>query len=382
MTANVDALRQAFTRRFGRSPAVISEAPGRVNLIGEHTDYNEGFVLPVAIDRTVAVAGARGEAARIQAHSLDFDECDEFAPDDLAPAPDGGWRNYVCGVVWALRDAGRSLSGVNLTISGDVPPGAGLSSSAALEVAVAGAICAVSEIEIERRELALICQRAENEFVGVQCGIMDQLAAACSRAGHAFLIDCRSLEIQHLPLPSGSGIVVVDSGIPRRLDTTAYNERRKECEEAARLFGVRSLRDLTTIDLDAARPELNETLYRRARHVVTENARVLEAADSLRSGDIKTFGKLMHESHASLRDDFDVSTPELDLLVDLASQTERVLGARLTGAGFGGCTVNLVRDGEIQDFRSEVVERYQQETGLAAEMHVCKPAAGLSVRNG
>ena len=381
MTADVNALRQAFKRQFGRSPAVTSEAPGRVNLIGEHTDYNEGFVLPVAIDRTVAVAAGPADGKTVRVYSADIDTQDEW----LAHAPRRTgrreWRDYVRGVAWALLDAGYALSGVDLVISGDVPQGAGLSSSAALEVAVAGALCAEACVQIESLRVALLCRKAENQFVGVQCGIMDQMAAACSRAGHALLIDCRSLEVEHVPLPTELAIVVVDSKIPRRLEETAYNDRRNECAEAARVLGVPSLRDATVEQVEAKRQRFPEIVYRRARHVVSENGRVLAFVSALRDNDHATLGRTMFESHESLRNDFEVSTAELDLLVDLASRTDGFIGTRLTGAGFGGCTVNLLLAGAEERFKSEVVERYQQETGLAAEMHVCKAVGGLEVRN-
>jgi galactokinase len=344
-----------------------------VNLIGEHTDYNGGFVLPVAIDRTVAVAAARGEGKRVRVYSTEFDARDEWPVD--APRLTGRreWRDYVRGVVWALLDAGYELRGADIAIAGDVPLGAGLSSSAALEVAVAGALCAVSRIEVEPERLALLCQKAENQFVGVQCGIMDQLAAACSRAGDALLIDCRSLEMDHIPLPDHAAIVVVDSKVPRRLGETAYNERREQCEEAAQALGVESLRDAGLDEVDG----LPEPLRRRARHVVSENQRVLQVVEALRSADLRRVGVAMYESHASLRDDFEVSTPELDLLVELASRPDGVVGARLTGAGFGGCTVNLVQRDAVERFEASVVEPYRAKSGFAAKMFVCRAVDGL-----
>ncbi|HEV8574904.1 MAG TPA: galactokinase family protein, partial [Dehalococcoidia bacterium] len=243
MTADRDTLLHSFERAFGRAPTLVSEAPGRVNLIGEHTDYNEGFVLPVAIDRTVAVAAALVEGKKVRVYSADFDARDEWPAD--APRRTGRreWRDYVRGVAWALLDAGYELRGADLAIAGDVPLGAGLSSSAALEVAFSGVLCAVSEIHVEPERLALLGQKAENQFVGVQCGIMDQLAAACSRSGHALLIDCWTLKIEHVPLPDDDAIVVVDSKVSRELGETAYNERREECAAAARVLGVEALRN-------------------------------------------------------------------------------------------------------------------------------------------
>jgi galactokinase len=278
-------------------------------------------------------------------------------------------------VAWVLLDAGHGLRGADLAISGDVPQGAGLSSSAALEVAVAGALCEVSGQDVEPQKLAVLCQKAENQFVGVQCGIMDQLAAACSRAEHALLIDCRSLEMEHVALPQDVTIVVVDSKVPRRLGDTAYNERHEECAAAARALGGTAIRDAAGHNVD----RLPEPLNRRVRHVISENRRVLEAVAALRSENLNRVGKLMHESHASLRDDFEVSTHELDLLVELASKTNGVFGARLTGAGFGGCTVNLVEREALGRFEAGIIEPYRAKTGLAAEMTVCRAVDGLRV---
>jgi galactokinase len=375
MSVDADRLSAAFERAFGGEPAVIAEAPGRVNLIGEHTDYNDGFVLPVAIDRTIAVAAAPSDGKTVRVYSADFDARDEWRADGPRRTGRREWRDYVRGVAWALLDAGYELRGADLAISGEVPVGAGVSSSAALEVAAAGALCAVSEDEIELGRLALLCQKAENQFVGVQCGIMDQLAAACSRAGQALLIDCRSLEIEHVPLPTEVAVVVVDSKVRRELGQTAYNDRREECAAAARALGLDSLREAATVDPSG----LPEPLDRRARHVISENERVLDGVGALRNRDVGRFGELMYESHESLRDDFEVSTPELDLLVELASRTEGVIGARLTGAGFGGCTVNLVERDAVAGFEAGVVEPYRRKTGLPAEMFVCRAVDGLRI---
>jgi galactokinase len=363
----------AFEHAFGRAPEIVAEAPGRANLIGEHTDYNEGFVLPVGIDRTVAVAAALADARAARVYSTDFEARDEWPVD--APRRTGRreWRDYVRGVVWALLDAGYELGGADLAIAGDVPQGSGLSSSAALELAVGSAFCKLGGIAIERKQVALLCQKAENQFVGVQSGVMDQLAAACSHAGHALLIDCRSLDLQYVPLPEEVVIVVVDSKVLRTLGETAFNKRREECVDAARKLHVASLRDAEIADVE----RLPKSLKRRARHVVSENQRVLDAGQAVRSRDLSRLGELMYESHASLRDDFEVSTPELDLLVELASKTEGVIGARLTGAGFGGCTVNLVERGSVEHFEAGVVEPYREKTGLAADMFVCRAVDGL-----
>ncbi len=375
MTADIAALGQAFERQFGRPPGLIAEAPGRVNLIGEHTDYNDGFVLPTAIDRTVAVALARRDDDTIRGYSLDYDQCDEFPAGRVRRfAGSRGWRDYLRGVVWALCDSQYAVAGADLAIAGDVPKGAGLSSSAAIEVALAGGLTAIAGIDIDRRLLALLCQRAENFFVRVQSGIMDQFASALGQAGHALLIDCRSLDAEPVPLPPGVAIVVIDSKVARRLADTPYNQRREECAEAARTLGIDSLRDATTEMLS----RLSGDLLKRARHVVSDNARVLAAAQALRTGDLDRLGALMAESHASMRDDFEASSPEIDLLVKLAMEAD-VIGARVTGAGWGGSTVNLVQENAVDSFAAQVASEYARRTGLAADVHICRAVGGLRV---
>ena len=380
MSVDTGRLLSEFASAFGRPADVLSVAPGRVNLIGEHTDYNEGFVLPVAIDRTVAVAAAARDDRTVTVRSADYGECDEFSLGAVRHKE--SWRDYVRGVAWALEDEGHELRGADLVISGDVPQGAGLSSSAAIEVAVGGAVARVSGLDLPLQEIACLARRAENEFVHVPCGIMDQFASAVSRADHALLIDCRTEVYEHIPLPFGEAdvmIVIVDSKVPRRLADTPYAQRQLECKDAAQRLGVESLRDADMRLLQSHRNELPRDLYRRARHVISEDARVLAAAEALLAADVRRFGALMCESHDSLRDDFEVSCAELDLLVDLASRANGVPGARLTGAGFGGCTVNLVRADAIDAFSEQVVARYRNETGLPAEMYVCRAVDGLRV---
>ncbi len=384
MSAERERLIAEFERMFGGRAAVLAEAPGRVNVIGEHTDYNEGFVLPVAIDRSVAVAAAPNGTNRVRVYSADYGECDEFGLEAVAQGSQGDWRNYVRGVAWALRETGHELQAADLAIGGDLPQGTGLASSAAIEMAVAGALARLCGIDIRNRELAVIAQQAENEFVGVQSGIMDQFASGLSRVGHALLIDCRSLQVEHIPLrlvEQGVSMVVIDSKIPRRLEETPYNQRREECAEAARLLGVPALRDATEETLEAQGEQLPNELYRRARHVVRENERVHAAVKAVSAGDIEEMGRLLYESHASLRDDMEVSTPQLDLLVALASETPGVLGARLTGAGFGGSTVNFVLRKAVERFREAVSKTYKAKTGLVAEAHVFQPVDALRVWN-
>jgi galactokinase len=334
-------------------------------------------VLPVAIDRTVAVAMARRDDGVFRAFSMDYEQCDEFPAERVRRfmGTRGGWRDYVRGVVWALLDAHIPVSGADIAITGDVPQGAGLSSSAAIEVAVAGALTTGSGIGA--RDLALLCQKAENLFVGVACGIMDQFTSALGQRDHALFIDCRSLESEAIPLPEGIVIVIIDSKVPRKLADTAYNRRRDECAEAARKLRVESLRDVD----EAMLTRLSGELLKRARHVVTENARVLAAVQALRSRDLTALGQLLRDSHASLRDNFEVSTPELDMLVELASASDGVIGARLTGAGFGGCTVNVVREVAVAQVTQAIVTEYARQTGLTADIHACRAVDGLRVRD-
>jgi galactokinase len=378
---------EAFRARFGRAPEGIAWAPGRVNLIGEHLDYNGGPVLPAAIDRSVLVAYARRPDAALHVVSLDFAQETVFSlADQIERDEQGPWSNYVRGVVSVLLAEGRSGPGLAVIVTGDVPIGAGLSSSAALEVALLGAVRAAWGLEFNGERLALLAQRAEHEFVGVQCGVMDQLASALSEPGHALLLDCRSLRYEHVSLPlaeHGVVLAVIDSGVTRRLETSAYNRRREECAEALRVLQrvmprpPNVLADVSGADLAEHGAALPPELLRRARHVVTETARVRHAVRALRSGDFEAFAALMNASHASLRDDFEVSCPELDRLVALAQAHAGTLGARLTGAGFGGCTVNLVRAEALAGLERDVVEPYARETGLRAGMYVCRPAGGL-----
>jgi galactokinase len=386
----LNAAREAFRSHFGRAPEGIAEAPGRVNLIGEHLDYNEGLVLPAAIDRSVLAAYASRGDDQVCLYAVDLRE--ESALSLNRPIERDGelpWSNYPRGVLSVLRGEGFSGAGIDIAVTGDVPVGAGLSSSAALEVATAGALRAAWGLDIDDERLARLCQRAENEFVGVGCGIMDQFASALGEEGCALLIDCRSLGHESIPLwleERGLALVVVESGVARRLEDSAYNQRREECAEAVRLLktamrerAVSALRDVTLDDLSNHNDKLPPVIYRRARHVVTELQRVIDAADALRHDDHAMFGTLMNSSHASLRDDFEVSCGELDRLVGLAQRQRGVLGARLTGAGFGGCTVQLVQRDALEAFGRDVVERYRTETGLDAKLHVCRAAGGLRV---
>ncbi len=374
-----------FEERFDAQPTFLARAPGRVNLIGDHTDYNDGFVLPMAIDRAVWIALRPRNDRRVVVYSVDFDERAGFDLDaEMSSALTGGerkgWIEYVHGVAWALRDAGYPLGrGWDGVAAGDVPVGAGLSSSAALELATARAFAGLGGLAWEPIAMARLAQRAENEWVGVNCGIMDQLISAAGRAGHALLIDCRSLQTRAVPLPSGVAVVVLDTATRRGLVDSAYNERRAQCESAAAFFGVAALRDVDTTMLAARVADLDPVTRKRARHVVTENERTLAAATALEGGDVERVGRLMDESHSSLRDDFEVSRPELDTMVRLARTHDGCYGARMTGAGFGGCAVALVAATSAQEFVRDVTRRYAAEVGLQPALYVCAASQGASL---
>ncbi len=376
-------LARRFRDEFGRPHELRVRAPGRVNLIGEHTDYNDGFVLPSAIDRAITILASMRSDGRIAAVSVDFSQRTEFETVDQSKDDAAPWSNYLRGVVAQFRKRGLDVPGMNLLVAGDVPIGAGLSSSAALEVATAETIRRLGGHPIGKTDMALLCQAAEREFVGVQCGIMDQFVSTLAEEGSALFLDCRDLTYSHVPLRFDARIVVCDSRVRRTLAGSAYNRRRAECEEAVRLLraaggGIAALRDVDPARLEEQRAHLPGPIDRRARHVVTENARVLRAVEFLKRNESGSFGDLLYRSHESLRDDYEVSCPELDLLVDLARRQPGTLGARMTGAGFGGCTVNLVRSGEIDRFRREVARAYMDGTGREPLIYVCVPSAGVS----
>ncbi|HXM90147.1 MAG TPA: galactokinase [Candidatus Dormibacteraeota bacterium] len=372
-----------FNSRF-YSTAKVYRAPGRVNLIGEHTDYNEGFVLPAAIGFSCWVAIAPRADRKLALYSENVDEFVEANLDNLKLRATGKWADYPLGVAWALERAGYRLCGANLYILGDVPLGAGLSSSAALEVSAGFGLMDMAQHFIALKELALLCQRAENEFVGARCGIMDQFVSCHGRAGSAMLLDCRSLDFQLLPLPPKVHLVICNTMVKHELGSSEYNIRRNECEEGVRqltkaLPGIRSLRDASLADLEDHRGLLSDLIYRRCRHVVTENARTRWAAAALESGEIAALRSLMADSHRSLRDDYEVSCHELDIMVQLAMQQPGVLGARMTGGGFGGCTINLVNATESDQFCQRVAEGYQVATGRRPDIYVCEASQGVGI---
>ena len=356
-------------------------APGRVNLIGEHTDYNDGFVMPAAIDFYTWAKISPREDRKLQIRSENYDDEIEVDLDDPNITRRGRWSDYPVGVAVMLERAGYRLHGARLEIRGEVPIGSGLSSSAAIEVATACALTAISGIEIDKRELALLCRRAENEFVGARVGIMDQFVSLFGQAHKVLLLDCRSLDFRLLPVPDNVRLIICNTMVKHALASSAYNERREQCEIGVKIIGrhfpnVSALRDVTLEQLEQVKDELPEVVYRRCRHVVTENRRVLAAGEALEKGDLDEFGRLMAESHRSLRDDYEVSSRELDLMVEFARRVEGVYGARMTGGGFGGCTVNLVAVERVEEFRELVLASYEEAMKVRPDIYVCTASDG------
>src|ERR1051326_8332099 len=356
-------------------------APGRGNLIGEHTDYNDGFVMPVALDFSTFAKVSPREDRRLQIYSENYTDEVEVDLDDQQIKSRKRWSDYPIGVAVVLERAGYRLHGARLEIRGEVPIGSGLSSSAAIEVATACALTANSDLKIDKRELARLCRQAGNEFVGARVGIMDQFVLLFGEAQHALLLDCRSLEFRLLPLPDNVRLIICNTMVKHALASSAYNERRAQCEAGVKhlaqfLPDVEALRDVTIEELERYRAGLSEVVYRRCRHVITENARVLSAADALERSDLHQFGKLMAESHESLRDDYEVSSDELDLMVELAWKVEGVSGGRMTGGGFGGSTINLVAEEHAEQFQETVGPEYERITKLKPEIYVCTAANG------
>lgn len=369
----------AFAEHFDGQPTWVVRAPGRVNLIGEHTDYNDGFVMPLAIDRQILIALRARDDDRIVLRSLDFDDTLDMRPADLDTPGTAGWGEYVKGVAWALQQHGYTLKGWEGVMTGDIPKGAGLSSSAALELAVAKACSVVADIPWDPAEMAKLGQSAENQWVGMQCGIMDQMISAAGQADHALMIDCRSLDTEAVPFPPGTAIVVMDTSTRRGLVDSAYNERRQQCQEASQAFGQEVLRDVDRATFDAKADELTDLQRRRARHVIYENERVMQAMQAMRQHDADTLGDLMYASHVSLRDDFEVCNDELNAIVECARQEASCYGARMTGAGFGGCAVALIRAEAGDDFIVNVSKAYTEQTGLTPNMYLCKATNGTEV---
>jgi galactokinase len=369
-----------FQAAFGQAPSIQVQAPGRVNLIGEHTDYNDGLVLPCAIDyRTVIVARLRDDR-QIRVAAADYDGAlDAYTLDATIERLDAPmWANYVRGVVRDLVERGLPVQGMDLAIAGDVPQGAGLSSSASLSVAVCRLFATLPGFEgLSPVDMALVAQRAENDFVGTKCGNMDQISSACGVQDHALMIDCRSLEVRPVPVPGNAAIMIFNSHVARGLVDSAYNTRREQCEQAARHFGLPALRDLDLATLEARAAELDPVVLRRARHVVTENARVAAAAQALAAGDLVRMGELMEASHASMRDDFEITVPAIDQLVGIVKSVIGTAGGvRMTGGGFGGCVVALVPHDLVDAAREAVQRDYTAPNGGTATIYVCRAAAG------
>jgi galactokinase len=373
---------ERFRARFGADPHVY-RAPGRVNLIGEHTDYNDGFAMPAAIEFYCWVAVGSREDRKLSIYSEEFSAAADADLDSESHQPSKTWSDYPVGVALQLEQAGFRLRGANLLIESEVPMGAGLSSSAAIEVATALALADQSGWSPDRVQLAQLCQKAENEFVGARVGIMDQFVSLHGQEDHALMLDCRALSFESLLIPDSVKLVINNTMVKHELASSEYNRRRADCEEAVLrlaevLPGIRALRDVSLEQLERHRDVLTEVIYKRALHIVTENARVLDSAEALRSGDIARFGMRMAESHRSLRDLYEVSCRELDLMVDLAYQQRGVFGARMTGGGFGGATINLVDARYAGEFKEKMAKAYQKETGLVPQIYICKPAEGAS----
>jgi galactokinase len=379
--ALVRRVERRFAEEFGAPAPRLAVAPGRVNLIGEHTDYNEGFVLPMAIGRATVIAFRPRADRRLRAHAVAFGETKEIDLALLRPLGGSDWLSYVAGVAWALADEGFEPPGLDAVIDGDVPIGAGLSSSASLELAAARAFAAAGGLPWDPVRMAKLGQKAENRYVGMNCGLMDQFASAVSREGCALLLDCRSLETEPVPVPAGTAVVVMDTGARRALAGSAYNDRRAACEAAVAALeplapGIRALRDVSLELLERGRDRLDPVVLKRARHVVPENLRPREMAAALHEGDLGRAGSLMNESHASLRDLYEVSCLELDAITDLARAQPGCYGARMTGAGFGGCAVALVAEKKTGTFCNAVLSAYRSKVDLPAALFACRPMAG------
>ena len=362
-------------------PARVFRAPGRVNLIGEHTDYNDGFVLPAAIDFSTKAELQPLKERKLEIYSEEFDEYVELNLDGEFPRPTGHWSDYVIGVAVTLENAGHRLKGARLRIQSDIPLGAGLSSSAAIEVVTAYSLVQHSRLDIDRTELAKLCQKSENEFVGARVGIMDQFVSLNGRANCALLLDCSSLDFKLFELPESIRLVICNTMVKHELAGSEYNKRRSECEAGLQMLskfvqGITALRDVSVVQLEEHHEALPELIYRRCRHVITENARVLAAAGALEAFNIISFGLLMNESHRSLRDDYEVSCRELDVMVALAQEFRGVYGARMTGGGFGGCTINLVDSDRVQSFKAHMAEGYYKATKRIPDIYVTNAANG------
>ncbi len=384
---SVQLVQNIFVERFGAGgQIVLGQAPGRVNLIGEHTDYNDGFVFPMALDFKMTMAARKRDDQVVKLYSIDHQEQVEFELNGaIAHDQKAKWSNYLRGVMEMLRQAGVKLSGVEIAFHGDVPQGAGLSSSAALEVVTAVVLQEILSFQLTLSEISKLCQKAENQFVGMNCGIMDQFISAMGVENHVLFLDCRSLEYQQVPLELGDcRIVICQSGVKHSLVDSEYNQRRKECEAAVAALQtvfpeIKALRDASLAQLDVIKNSITEIVFSRAQHVISENDRVLASITALKAGDLVRFGELMNASHDSLRDDYQVSCREIDLLVELARTVPGVLGSRITGGGFGGCTVNLIKATAIPEFIEKLKQEYQSQTGIEPHFYISTAANGAKI---
>ncbi len=380
MNEHVSKIRQRFGQIFpSKGDITVASAPGRVNLIGGHTDYNGGFVMPVAMEYQVVMAGQRRDDGEVSVYAELPDEQVSFSLDKIERDPEHVWADYLKGVILMLRERGIELSGMNIYVGGNIPVGVGVSSSAALEVAAAFLFKAVCGFSMEPADMARLCQRAENEFVGMRCGLMDQYICCVARKGTALFLDCLKIEHEFVPLRSKIKLVVCNTGIRRELAGSEYNKRRKQCEEAVAILrefipGIECLRHVSVEDFEKYKGKLSPTIQKRCEHVVYENERVLKAKD--RFDDL---GRLMEKSHQSLRDKYEVSCRELDLMVEIAGSVNGCMGSRMTGAGFGGCTVNLVEEESVEKFREKVKKEYSRETGIDPEIYVSGPCNGVTL---
>ena len=380
---DIEQIREEFSKRF-QTDARLFRAPGRVNLIGEHTDYNDGFVMPFAIDRATIIVGAKRKDRKIEAVALDMNESTTIDLDAAPQKKQKRWTDYVEGTARCVEEAFGLIGGANILITSDVPIGAGLSSSAALEISIGFALLSLAEIEIDREKLAFAAQKAEHEYAGIRSGIMDQFASSFSKKGNAMLLGCRSLAMEQIPFETPETVTIVcNTKVEHSLASSEYNKRREECEEGVRVLqkirpNIKALRDVTIDELNKSKTEMSDVVFRRCRHVITENDRTLKAAEFFKTHQLADAGKLMFESHSSLRDDYEVSCKELDTLVEIAASVTGVFGARMTGGGFGGCTVNIVSTGTADQFEEAIREGYQKRFSKAPDIYRFRADDGAS----
>ncbi len=393
ITSQHALLQQNFQKIFGDSPEFIASAPGRVNLIGEHTDYNDGYVLPAAIDKYLHIAARKRTDNAVKLYALNFNEHCQFSLETLAPGNlspqnvDATWSNYIKGIAYLLKASGRNIEGIEAIIAGDVPIGAGLSSSAALTVAAALAFLTGSDADMDRKHIAALCQRTEHEFIGVKCGIMDGVISLFGRAEHALFLDCRSLHHVHVPLNLDRHVIVIcNTKVKRELAASEYNTRRAECEKGVKMLkkwrpSITALRDVPITDFKKYEEALPLLTRKRCRYIIEENTRVNSAVDALKAGSLQTFGALMKASHTGLRDDYEVSCKELNILTEIAGSVDGVIGTRMTGAGFGGCTVTLVHRNALETLQTRLKTEYLQQTGAEPEIYLCNVSDGATVHH-